>query len=137
MNRSVRWLMHRRDHRQSREPGATMFRGLRVRLTLWYSSVLAAAFVLCGVALYFGVQYLLFSPVQTELSNHAQMHTEQLLSDSLRACSSTTLGPPPINFGQMPISELVACFDRNATLLLAENTTKLPSAFLSNTLATK
>jgi len=37
--------------------------------------------------------------------------------------------------GQAPLPELVACFDKNATLLPAENTNELPAAFLTNTLA--
>ncbi len=132
------WLpLHRRDHRQSREPGAALFQGLRVRLTLWYSGVLCAALVLFGVALYFGVQILLLSPVKADLSAHIRQHIEKLLTDPYLACSSTTFGPPAPDqpFGQAPLPELVACFDKNATLLPAENTNELPAAFLTNTLA--
>ncbi len=137
-SRSAWWPLHRRDHRQSREPGAALFQGLRVRLTLWYSGVLCAALVLFGVALYFGVQILLLSPVKADLSAHIQQHREKLLTSPYLACSSTTFGPPapdqPFS-GQAPLPELVACFDKNATLLLAENTNELPAAFLTNTLA--
>ena len=110
-SRSAWWPLHRRDHRQSREPGAALFQGLRVRLTLWYSGVLCAALVLFGVALYFGVQILLLSPVKADLSAHIQQHLEKLLTDSYLACSSTTFGPPAPDqpFGQAPLPELVAC----------------------------
>jgi signal transduction histidine kinase len=144
MNRSrPAWLpMLHGKGRLSREPGAAIFQGLRVRLTLWYCAVLGAALVLFGVFLYLGVQYLLLSPVEANLSKHAQFHTGQLAVSPYDACSSTTFAPQPgspdqpsSSSGQAPMSELVACYDQNATLLPAGNTTKLPNAFLSNTLA--
>ena len=52
----------------SREPGARMFHAVRLRLTLWYCSVLAAALVLFGVALYFGVQGVLLNSSRDYLS---------------------------------------------------------------------
>ena len=59
------WLpMQHGKGRLSREPGAAMFQGLRVRLTLWYCGVLCAALVLFVVFLYFGVRYLLLTPVR-------------------------------------------------------------------------
>src|SRR5260370_2091385 len=132
------WPLHRRDHRQSREPGAALFQGLRVRLTLWYSGVLCAALVLFGVALYFGVQILLLSPVKADLSAHIQQHREKLLISPHLACSSTTFGPPapdqPFS-GQAPLPELVACFIKNAPLLPAQNTNELPPACLPSPLA--
>ncbi|HCF86247.1 MAG TPA: hypothetical protein DEV72_13715, partial [Ktedonobacter sp.] len=116
--------------------------GLRVRLTLWYCGVLCAALVLFGVFLYFGVRYLLLTPVEADLSKHAQIHTGQLSVSPYEACSSTTFAPQPgspdqpsFASGQAPMPELVACFDQNATLLSARHTTQLPNAFLSNTLA--
>ncbi len=134
--------LRRREGRLSREPGAAMFHGLRVRLTLWYCGVLGAALVLFGVFLYVGVRYLLLSPVQDYLTTHAQFHTTQLLVSPYDACSSTTFAPQPgspdqpsFDSGQTPMPELVACFDQNATLLPAGHTTQLPNAFLSNTLA--
>src|SRR2546425_4848672 len=135
------WPLQRGRGRLSQEAGAALFQGLRVRLTLWYSAVLAVAFVLFGVALYFGVQLLLFSPIQIDLAAHAHAHTRQLFVSSYWACSSSGTGPgavppdqPSFNGGQ-PMPELVACFDQNATLVQANGTTQLPTAFLSNTLA--
>src|SRR5436309_1185183 len=40
------WPLHRRRGRLAQEPGAAMFQGLRVSLTLWYCVVLGAAQVL-------------------------------------------------------------------------------------------
>ncbi len=59
------WPLHRGRGRLSREPGAALFQGLRIRLTLWYCGVLGAALVLFGVILYFGVQFFLLNPVET------------------------------------------------------------------------
>src|SRR5450756_1483120 len=117
------WLpIQRGKGRLSREPGAAMFQGLRVRLTLWYCGVLCAALVLFGVFLYFGVRYLLLTPVEADLSKHAQFHAGQLSVSPYDACSSTSNAPlpgspdqPSFNSGQAPMPELVACFDQNAT----------------------
>jgi signal transduction histidine kinase len=129
------WPLHRREGRLSREPGAALFWGLRIRLTLWYCGVLGAALVLFGVALYFGTQYFLLSPIEADAAGHAHAHVGQVLSRAPGACS--TFGP----FGQPgpdqgPFrSELVACFDQNGNLVQNYSTTQLPSAFLTNTLA--
>lgn len=114
-----------------REPGAALFQGLRIRLTLWYCGVLGAALILFGVALYIGAQYFLLAPIEYDVAQHTQEHVVQWLRDSpLRACS---LGP---SFGRgFGPPELAVCFDRNGTLLLGENTTELPPAFLTNSVA--
>ena len=134
-NRSARWPLHLRG-RLSREAGAALFQGLRVRLTLWYCGVLGAALVLFGVALYFGTQYYLLTPIETDTQAHAQAHENYWLSDSLtQACPLLNFqgqfGPPPGQGFQMP--EQVACFDQSGTLLSDQNTTGLPPAFLTHT----
>ncbi|HEX6109363.1 MAG TPA: ATP-binding protein [Ktedonobacteraceae bacterium] len=140
MNRSrfAWWPLHRRKSHLSREPGAALFQGLRIRLTLWYCGVLGAALVLFSVALYVGVQYFLLTPVEADTAGHAHAHVEQWLTFLPdRACSSFTprgqFGPPP---GQgFPMLEMVACFDQNGSLLPNNTTASLPPAFLTNTLA--
>ncbi|HAH00303.1 MAG TPA: hypothetical protein DCL75_15960 [Ktedonobacter sp.] len=128
------WLpMQHGKGRLSREPGAAMFQGLRVRLTLWYCGVLCAALVLFVVFLYFGVRYLfLLTPVEADLSKHAQFRTGQLSVSPYDACSSTTFAlqpgspdQPSSSSGQAPMSELVACYDHNATLVPARHTIEL------------
>jgi signal transduction histidine kinase len=64
------------------------------------------------------------------------------LVDPYRACSSTFFVPESLPSGQsfvdsrqLPVPELVACFNSDAALLPAAHTTQLPPAFLSNTLA--
>ena len=39
------------------QPGAALFRGLRLKLTLWYSGVLAISLIVVGVVLYLTLQH--------------------------------------------------------------------------------
>jgi signal transduction histidine kinase len=136
MNRSrfIWWPLFRREGRHSREPGAALFWGLRIRLTLWYCGVLGAALVLFSVILYFSAQFFLLNPIMANTKQHADAHVGQVLSSTPGACS--TFGP----FGQPGpeqgpfMSELVACFDQNGNLVQNYSTSQLPSAFLTNTL---
>ena len=143
MNRGrlIGWPLLRRESRLSREPGAALFWGLRIRLTLWYCGVLGAALVLFGVALYFGTQYFLLSPIEADAAGHAQAHVQQWLTNSpyRGACpllesfgTAGQFGPPS---GQpFTMSEIVVCYDQNGSLPSYENTSGLPSAFLNNNL---
>ncbi len=136
-SRSTWWPLHLGRGRLSREAGAGLFQGLRIRLTLWYCGVLGAALVLFGVALYFGTQYFLLTPIALDAQMHAQVHENDWLTNSLdQACPllgpQRQFGRPPGQGFQMP--EQVACFDQNGALLPGEDTTGLPSAFLTNTL---
>src|SRR5437879_354114 len=135
------WPLHRRKSRLSREAGAALFQGLRIRLTLWYCGVLGAALILFSVALYIGVQQSLFPPIETDVAHKASRHAELWFAVSpIQACSPLgppgRFGPPSPDLGPS-ISEMVACFDQNGSLLPIGNTTQLPSAFLSNSLAKK
>src|SRR6266571_4484301 len=80
-----------RSSHASQEPGVAMFRGLRVRLTLWYSAVLAVALVLFGIALYVIMQYLLFEQVRQSLDDLTNMQAGGLRGNNPHACSP---GPP-------------------------------------------
>jgi signal transduction histidine kinase len=136
--RSTAWsIVHGGKGRTSQEAGASMFQGLRIRLTLWYCGVLGVAMVLFGVALYFGTQYFLLTPIESNAAMHAQVHQIEWFTDSAgRACPSLgqqgQFGSPAGQGFQMP--EQVACFDQNGNLLPGQNTTGFPSAFLTNTL---
>src|SRR5579884_130718 len=137
MNRSVWWLLQRRKSRLSQEPGAALFQGLRIRLTLWYCTVLGTALVLFCVALYLGARYFLLAPIEANVARHVHMRVDQWLATSPdRACSSLI---PPDRFGPPALGqstfEMVACFDQNGTLVQNANTAQLPSAFLTNTIA--
>jgi signal transduction histidine kinase len=140
MNRSLfAWRsLHRREGRRSKEPGAALFQGLRIRLTLWYCGVLGTALVLFSVALYLSVQHFLLAPVGADAAVHAYGRVgEWLRRDPVHACS---LPPnrfaPPAGFGQEgPMPEMVACFDQNGSLLPYGNTAQYPPAFLNNSVA--
>jgi signal transduction histidine kinase len=137
----VSWSAVRRKGRFSQGPEAALFQGLRIRLTLWYCLVLFAALVLFSVILYLGARYFLLNPVEDMAAMHARDHALTWLTDSAdRACSSFgpqgRFGPSPSN-QESYLSELVACFDQNGTLLQNTSTAQLPSAFLSNAVAKK
>jgi signal transduction histidine kinase len=135
------WPLHRGRGRLSREPGAALFQGLRIRLTLWYCGVLGAALVLFGVILYFGVQFFLLNPVETSAQQHADAHVGQVQSRDLNACLTYSSSQGP--FGQLPPeqgpfnTELVACFQSNGSLSPFDTSeeSQLPSVFFTNTLA--
>lgn len=137
-SRSAWWPLHREKGRLSREPGAALFQGLRVRLTLWYCGVLCAALVLFSVALYFGVQHFLLDPLKADAAAHAQEIVDQWLTNPDHACSPFgppgRFGPSPSTRGQ-PLPDMVACFDQNGSLLQNGNTASLPSAFLTDNVA--
>ncbi len=137
----ARSIVHRGKGRLSREPGAALFQGLRIRLTLWYCGVLGAALVLFGVILYFGVQFFLLNPVKTSAQQHADVHVGQAQSEDRNACLTYPVSQGP--FGQPPPeqgpfnTELVACFQSNGSLALVDTSeeSQLPSVFFTNTLA--
>src|SRR5690348_15398188 len=95
-SRFARWPLHRGGSLLSREPGAAMFRGLRINLTLWYCAVLAAALVVFSLTLYFSAQYFLVDPIKNDTAMHAQAHMNQWLAGSPDACPSFS---PPGQFG--------------------------------------
>ena len=136
MRRSISswWPPRHRMSHHTQEPGAGLFQGLRVRLTLWYCGMLGLTLVLFGVVLYVGTQYFLLTPIETDAA--LQAHAELWLTGSLdRACpflvssdqsgSSTGLG--------LPMTEKVVCFDQHGSLLPGEHTIGLPTALLSTT----
>ena len=128
-NRPAWWPRFRRS-RLTQEPGAALFRGLRTRLTLWYCGVLGAALILFGVALYFGTQYFLFTPVANDLRMQVNAHENDWLTGGPgRACP--LLGPQGLYGPGLQMPELVVCFDQNGNLLAGENTTGVPTSFLS------
>lgn len=138
------WPLRRGKSRFSREAGSAMFQGLRVRLTLWYCGVLAAALVLFGIALYFGTQLSLLKPIEDGAQAHARGHVSGWFSDQID--HTCRLGGPPISQpgGLYPdqggtfMPDLLVCFSSDGSLLQpqGENITSiLPPAFLSNTLA--
>src|SRR5882724_9300805 len=133
MNRSSWWSFYRRKDHQPREPGAALFEGLRMRLTLWYCGVLGAALVLFCVVLYLIAQYVLLTPIENGTAGGAQRYASQWYA---HAPNQTCVpdGPPPAHAND-PQQHILACFDQKGMLLHDPNTAHLPSAFLTNTLA--
>src|SRR5437762_14386734 len=137
--RSHAWsIVHRGKGRLSQQAGTAMFQGLRIRLTLWYCGVLGVALILFGVALYFGTQYFLLSPIASDAAMHALVHQNEWYTNSAsQACPALgqqgRFDQPPGQGFQRP--EQVACFDQNGNLLAGQNTTSFPTAFLNNSLA--
>ncbi len=139
------WWPHLRRSRLSQEPGAALFQGLRTRLTLWYCGVLGAALILFGVALYFGTQHFLITPVAGDAQAHARVHKTAWSSG--RITDACPLLPQPGPGGSFPgqgqgpgqgegfqMPEHVACFLADGSLLPGQDTSQLPPAFLTNTL---
>ncbi len=134
------WPLRRGMSRLSREPGAALFQGLRIRLTLWYCGVLGVALVLFGVILYFGVQYFLINPIKASAQQHADAHVAQVQSGNPNACLTNPSGPfgQPGGPEQGPFNtELVACFQSNGGLAPVDTAeeSQLPSVFFTNNLA--
>src|SRR5579859_5474460 len=124
----------------SREAGAALFQGLRIRLTLWYCLVLGAAMVLFSVALYFSVQHFLLGPIEDSAAASANGHVMQWFVDRFdHGCRPSGPSGPPGKFGPpiqgLSTSEVVACFDQNGSLLVQNGyTTSLSPVFLNNNL---
>lgn len=68
------WQPFRRWRAERRDPATALFRGLRLRLTLWYSGVLTVSLLLAGIGLYFGVERLVLRPITQDVNRQvAQM----------------------------------------------------------------
>ncbi len=146
MSRMAGWLTQRlhRSHSAERraEAEARLFRGLRLRLTLWYSGVLAASLILAGVGLYLILQYLLLQPITSDTSHQINLIAEQWMRNPEHACSSPPNQPrfganPPSS----PIPVYVACYDPQGQPLISSpfslnsDESNAPDSFLNNALA--
>src|SRR5258708_22451530 len=132
------WPPRQRMSRHTQEPGSVLFQGLRMCLTLWYCGMLGMALVLFGVVLYFGTQYFLLTPIETDAALHAHTHAELWLTGSLdRACpflvSSDQSSSSPGQGLSMP--ERIVSFAHHGPRLPGQHTTGLPPPFLSPTFA--
>ncbi len=66
------WRARARRRDLAAEPGAALFAGVRLRLTLWYIGVLAAVLVIAGTVLYLGVRQTLLHTVDQTLAAAAR-----------------------------------------------------------------
>lgn len=139
LTHSPRTALPSKQSPRSKEPGAAMFHGVRLRLTLWYCSVLAVVLVLFGAALYVGVQQVLFRSTQDYLTTHALERAGQWQHEETSPCI-----PMPLKHGsyddrptEPDPNLMVACFDQNGTLINSISAGQTSTAFLSNSLAKK
>lgn len=146
-SRFAQRFLHRGRSLLAREPGAALFRGLRINLTLWYCAVLAAALLIFSLTLYFSAQHFLIDPVKNDVEGHAHMLASNANSTTSACLQQGPFGGPPsallqgqsFDQGQrqnQPMADMIACFDQNGTLLQYSTYPQPPSAFLTNTLAT-
>lgn len=122
------------------EPGAKLFKRLRVQLTFWYCGVLAAALLLFSIALYLGAQYLLFNPIQDQLTHQADIiqHAWQRNPDMI--CTAPASKPSGVPFFPPSVRSdfpfMIACYDAGGLLMPGdEYNRRLPLEFLDNSLA--
>jgi signal transduction histidine kinase len=113
--------------RLAAEPSATLFRRIRIQLTLWYTGVLAAALLILGIALYLGVSHALLSPIDDGLHGYAQSLASDVQGDLnfLQTCQGADTGP----FGDAVLRSvhgngaLAACYGQNGTYVPLTDTT--------------
>ena len=78
------------------EPGAALFRQLRLRLSLWYVAVLALALVVTGTAVYLVLQIKLLEAPNALIRNQAAFHAQAWGQGQIGACAANTPGPPAL-----------------------------------------
>src|SRR5262245_15223421 len=105
------------------EPGAALFAGVRLRLTLWYIGVLAVVLLVAGTVLYLGVRRALLHNVDQTLAATARLTTEPRPGSGQQGGQPG--GPPggtngcpfrgPTPPGARPIA--IACYGQDGTLI--------------------
>jgi signal transduction histidine kinase len=116
------------------------FRGLRLRLTLWYSAVLALALCACGLLLYVSLRDLTLSPIRERLTSLATFGTQEWQRAPSRECGSPPPPPgrPPSGLGPaMPV--YVVCFDPTGSEIARRPlpSDDIPNAFADNSLVSR
>lgn len=61
--------------RASSDPSAALYRRIRLRLTLWYASVLAVVLLLAGGLLYYSMWQTVMGPINSGLTQVGQLYT--------------------------------------------------------------
>ena len=104
-----------------------MFSRIRLRLTFWYSAVLAVMLILAGVLVYAVMNHQLLSPISEILQQEAQQETRAWQAQGLPPpqCASFVRGEQYYFY--------VACFDANGNLIAANPVADVVPAFVSPT----
>ncbi|MDI3338942.1 MAG: ATP-binding protein [Sphaerobacter sp.] len=130
--RLQRWRARRRD------PATALFRGLRIRLTLWYSGVLAVSMLLAGIGLYFGAERLVLQPITRDVDRQVALMAQDWAREERPPC------PLPGTSGgsraTAPVSFYAVCFEVDEEELrptgdVEEQDPEPPHAFLDDALA--
>jgi signal transduction histidine kinase len=136
------WLTRGKWQPRTRRPasGDLLFRGLRLRLTLWYSGVLAASLLLAGIGLYLVLQHQLLQPITDQVSGQIDSIEMQWGHDPAHACSSPGGPPPKHDATNSPIPIYVTCYDPQGQILPAsafqsDSSSDAPDTFTDNSLA--
>ncbi len=95
------------------EPSDSLFLGIRWRLTVWYSAVLAVVLVLAGIILYVSMRQTLLGPVDTSIRQEAQGLGQVWQGAPANlpgpACAARDFAPSP--------DILYVCFDASGDVL--------------------
>src|SRR5262245_32911118 len=111
------WRPWHRGAGRPAEPGAALFRALRLRLTLWYSGVILLAFFAFGMVLYFGLQDLTLGPVHASLQSVADFAIQEWQRIPPHRCGEPGGRPFPSPRPPAPLPYYLACFDTHGQII--------------------
>ena len=124
--------------REPPQPGAALFRDLRLRLTAWYSGVLVLALTGCGLVLYFGLQDLTLSPVTSLLRGFGELQMREWeRSPASPRCGSPAIARPAPPNSRRPMNLLplyMACISADGEVIGTIAGTAVPTEFLDTAL---
>ncbi len=107
---ALRWWQWLLGATHTGEPSARMFSGIRLRLTLWYCTALAALLLISGVSLYEGMQYALLSPVRTTLTQSASSMSATWRAQVKAYVATTATNPNPSGDPYQNLDPRHGCF---------------------------
>lgn len=103
-----------------RRPSRALFAGIRRRLTIWYTMVIALALILGGVFLYLEVRQNLLGPMNSTLSQQANLAAadwqQNYLAYQQNPFLVSTICPSPGGDGGLEFNLLIACFDKHGQM---------------------
>ena len=107
----------------NQDPSATLFAGIRRRLSLWYAGALLVILLVFGIALYGVMRQTLLGPIQSDLKARASQIAAAWQSGPDGNC-------PPIEG-----PSLWACYDSSGQLIGASRTATFAPGFIQRPLA--
>ena len=128
-------LVPRRTSGRSR-PGARLFRHVRIRLTLWYSTVLACALLLVSASFFLGARKFLYTPIEQSISHQAMLMAQLWQQHPDENCDPPQQALPPLPpetrriFTSAGSFSYTVCYDAQMKILHTSQE-DLPAAFVS------